>query len=417
MAKVFADISPLREHPEFRRLWIGSVVSQFGSQLSTVAIAYEVFHLTNSDLDVGLVSLVQLVPSLFGFVLGGSVADAMDRRKLLLLTNTMMAVVAFVMAEDVSRAHPSLIALYGLAGVLALIQSIGSPAQSALQIAIVGRETIMKATALTSLSRQLSTVVGPGVGGVLIAAFGSKAAFWANAASFIVILVSVLSVTSRAPVGGVTRFGWTSIVEGFAFLRGRQAIQGTFIGDLNATILGMPTALFPAIAIHHYHGGPETLGLLYAAPAAGALLGGVFSAWTSRIRRLGYAICVCIAIWGVFLIVFGLATSIVLGLFCLAVAGAADMVSEILRNTILQTEAPDRLRGRLTSIQTAVVQSGPRLGNTEAGLVAAVSSTQVSVVSGGIGCVVGIAIIAKLMPKFVNYELPDTSLEEKIIIT
>ena len=407
MAKVFVDITPLRRYPAFRRLWAGNAVSQIGSQLSVVAVALEVYNLTHSDLDVGLISLVQLVPALFGSVVGGAIADAMDRRKLLVFTSSVMALFAMGMALEVGRHHPSVLVLYALAGGAAMFQGVNGPASTAVMISIVERDVMVQANALRQLSNQISSVLGPALAGIMIAAFGgTRIVFWANAGSFLFAIAAVLSVGARPPQGGATRFGWKSITEGFAFLRGRQVMQGTFIADLNATILGMPTALFPAMASTHFHGGPRTVGLLYAAPGIGAAIGASLSGWTSRIRRPGYAVCVAVACWGVALAIFGLAPWTIVAIACLAIAGGADMISAIFRSTIIQVEAPDRLRGRLTSIQMAVVQSGPRLGNTEAGLVAAATSTQFSVVSGGIGCVIGIALVAKLMPRFVGYELP-----------
>lgn len=405
MAGLLVDITPLRQYPQFRRLWVGNALSSVGSQLSVVAIAYEVYHVTHSNLDVGLISLIQLVPSLFGSFIGGAIADAMDRRKLLMITGTVLAAFSMGMALDVDRAHPSLSVLYLLAAGAAVFNSVNMPAQTAVLISIVEREMVVKANALRQLSNQIASVLGPTLAGVLIAAWGTKVAFWANAVSFFIAIAAVMTVGARPPAGGTTRFGWRSIVEGFAFLKTRPAIQGCFIADLNAMVLGMPTALFPAMAATHYHGGPRLVGLLYAAPGIGAIIGAGLSGWTSKVRRPGYAICVFGVAWGVALIGFGLVPWAGVAVVCLGLAGAADIIAAVFRGTIIQTETPDRLRGRLTSIQLAVVGNGPRLGNTEAGLVAAATSTQFSVVSGGIGCVVGVALIAKLLPRFLHYEL------------
>ncbi|HVB07054.1 MAG TPA: MFS transporter [Acidimicrobiales bacterium] len=405
MGKFFVDTTPLRLYPEFRRVWIGAAVSAVGSQLAVVAVAYQVYRLTHSSLDVGLISLVQLGPSLVGSVLGGSIADAFDRRRLLLFTGSTMAVVSCGLALNAARHHPSLLLIYVLAGANAALQGVDGPARQALLISIVERELLISANALRQLIGQVSQVLGPSLGGILLAAFGVEIVFFLNAGSFVVAVGAVLTVGAHPPLGGATRFGLRSIAEGFQFLKGRQAIQGCFIADLNATILGMPTALFPALATVQFHGGAGTVGLLYAAPGAGAVVASAFSGWTRRIRRPGYAVCVAIVCWGVALTAFGFARQVVLAFGLLAIAGGADVISAVFRSTIIQTETPDRLRGRLTSIQLAVVQSGPRLGNAEAGLVAAASSNQLSVVSGGLGCIVGIAIVARLMPRFIRYEL------------
>lgn len=407
MAGILVDIEPLRRYPAFRRLWAGAAISSIGSQLSVVAIAYEVYHLTGSNLDVGLISLAQLVPSLFGSFVGGPIADAMDRRKLLLICGTALAALSMGLAVEVDRAHPSLMLLYLVSAAASLVQAVNAPAQTAMMISIVEREHFVKANALRQLSNQVSSVVGPTIAGLLISTWGTKVAFSANALSFLVAILAVYSVGARPPVGGVTRFGWRSIAEGFAFLKTRPAIQGSFLADFNAMVLGMPTALFPAMAATHFHGGPRTVGLLYAAPGIGAIVGGGLSGWTGRVRRGGLAICLLSAGWGVAIAAFGVMPWIVPAVVCLGLAGACDITASIFRGTIIQTQTPDRLRGRLSAIQTAVVSNGPRLGNTEAGLVAAATTTQFSVVSGGIGCVIGTAIIARLLPRFAHYEFED----------
>lgn len=407
MARMLVDLGPLRARPDFRRLWIGFAVSALGTQLSVVAVSLDVYLITRSNLDVGLISIVQLGPALAGSILGGSIADAIDRRKLLIGTGTAMALLSSGLALESARAHPSLLAIYALAGVSAMFQGVNSPALVAVLLSIVDREEMVQANALRQLSFQLSTVIGPSIAGPLITAFKVPTLFWVNAATFLVGVGAVMTVGSRPPVGGATKFGLGSILEGFAYLRGRQAIQGCFVADLNATILGMPTALFPALALTHFHGGDGLVGVLYATPGIGALVASVASGWTARVQRPGRAVVIAIVIWGVGLTCFGLVRWVPLALVALAVAGGADVISAVFRSTIVQVETPDRLRGRLSSIQQAVVTSGPRLGNAEAGLMAAATSTTFSVVSGGLGCLVGIAIIAKAMPRFVHFRIDD----------
>lgn len=405
MAKIFIDTTPLKRYPEFRRMWISQGISTIGSQLAVVGLAVQIFTITHSTIDVGLISLVQLFPALFGALIGGSIADAMGRRKLLIITGLSATVAASLLALNSLRHHPIIWLIYVLAALSAVIQSVDSPARTSVLMSIVDRDLLMSATALRSMLGQFSQIIGPTIGGVLLAVVHVDVIYWINAGSFLVVVVTVLTISAHVPKGGATRFGLRSIVEGFQFLKGRQAVQGCFIADLNATILGMPTSIFPAIAISQFHGGSSTTGLLYAAPGIGSAIGSSFSGWTMSIRRPGYAVCVCIAIWGVALTAFGFSTSLALAVVMLSIAGFADQISAIFRATIIQYEAPDRLRGRLSSIQQAVVQSGPRLGNTEAGIVAGYSTPQISIVSGGLGCVLGIAIVSLFMPKFVHYEL------------
>jgi len=406
MPRLLADIGPLRRYPEFRRLWFGFATSTLGTQLATVTLGYEVYIITHSSLDVGLISLIQLAPAIFGSLLGGSIADAIDRRRVLFVTETVMAVCAVGMGLDSRSGHPLLWALYVLAAVNALFAGCDGPTRTAMLTSLVPRESIVAANALRLSMNQLATVIGPSIGGILIAALGPATAFFINAASFLFALVTVFSVSSRRPAGGGRKFGLRSILEGFQFVKERPAIQGCFIADLNATILGMPTALFPAIGVTMFHGGARDVGFLYSAPGLGALVASVLSGWTGNIRRPGLAVCACITVWGLAIAGFGFSRILPLALFFLAIAGGADVISAVFRSTIIQTEAPDNLRGRLSSFQTAVVGAGPRLGNFEAGGVASLAGTQFSVVSGGLGCVIGIAIIAKLLPRFLRYELP-----------
>jgi MFS family permease len=399
------DIEPIRAYPEFRRLWFGFAVSSIGTQMSVVAIAVEVYDVTGSNLDVGLISLIQLFPAIIGSLVGGSIADAMDRRKLLVISGGTMALLATGLALNAEQAHPTLWLIYALAAVNSAFQGVNGPALTAVLLSIVDREMMVKANALRQLSAQIASVVGPALAGVVLT-FGVHVVFWVNAATFIAGIIAVVSVGAHLPVGGRTRFGLKSIVEGVSFLRGRQAIQGCFIADINAMVLGMPRALFPAMALHHFHGGDGTTGILYAAPGIGALVASGLSGWTPRVQRPGRAVVIAIVIWGLGLAGFGLVAWLPLAVFLIAIAGAADVISAVFRSTIIQTQTPDRLRGRLSALQQAVVTSGPRLGDGEAGIVAALTNTEFSVVSGGIGCLVGIAIIAKAMPKFVNYQLP-----------
>ncbi len=248
-------------------------------------------------------------------------------------------------------------------------------------------------------------VLGPALGGLLLASFSVTTVYWFDVASFAAAIAAAFALPRQLPEGRGTRFGLRSILEGLRYLRGRHAIQGCLLADLNAMILGMPTALFPAIALSHSHGGPQVLGYLYAAPGAGALVGTLLSGWTTRVSRLGRAVVLAIAVWGLSIAAFGLSPWLWVALLMLAVAGWADVISAVFRNTLLQTEAPDRLRGRLSAIHGAVVQAGPRLGNFEAGAVAAAFGTEFSIVFGGLACTAGIVALAHFMPDFSAYRL------------
>ncbi len=406
VAKLFLDITPLRENPEYRRLWLGYAVNQLGSQLTIVAVAYQVYKLTGSSLDVGLISLAQLAPAIIGPIIGGSLADAIDRRTILLFTNVGGAACTVGLAINASVSHPAIWPLYVCGAASAAATGVDQPTRSALMLMLIKRGSFVAANALRQLLQQISLVVGPSIAGLLLAGFGVEVVFWVDVVTFGVALLTVASLNKHPPSDGGTRFGLQSVMEGFRFLRGRQAVQGCFYMDLNAMVLGMPTALFPALGVHYFHGGAAAVGYLYAAPGAGAFLAALFSGWTPRIVRQGRAVVIVVAIWGVAIAAFGLVPILWIALILLAIAGAADVLSAVFRGSIIQQEVPDRLRGRLSSIQTAVVTGGPRLGNSEAGLAAALGGNQFSVVSGGLGCIVGLAIITSLLPTFRRYEKP-----------
>ncbi len=402
--RLFVDLGPLRQSQAFRRLWGGYLVATFGSQLTVVAIPYQVFRLTHSSLDVGLIGLAQILPLLAGSLFGGSVADAVDRRLLLIVTQLSLAACSIGLALDSLGGRPALWPLYALSALSAGVSSIDSPARSAVLANLVGRPMFASANALWQLLFQVGQVAGPAVAGLLLGQVGIASVYWIDAATFAVSLLAVASLPSLRPPGGGTRFGLGSVAEGLRFLKGRPVLQGTFVIDLNAMVLGMPRALFPALALVRFHGGAATVGLLYAAPGAGALVGALLTGWVSAVAKQGRAVLVAVFIWGAAIAAFGLVPWLTAALVLLAVAGAADVVSAVFRGTILQLEAPESLRGRLSSVHTAVVTGGPRLGDFEAGAVAALSTPQISVVSGGLGCLAGVGLVALLMPRFARYD-------------
>ena len=404
--RIFVDLSPLRRFRSFRRLWLGQLVSQLGSALTTVAVPYQVYRLTGSSFDVGMVSLVQLGPLLVGSLLGGSIADAFDRRRVLLGSQLALAGCSAGLALNAMGGHPVLWPLFAFPAVSAGLSGLDQSTRTAAMVSLVDAEALVSANALRQLLLTVSLVTGPAAAGLILARFGAVAVYWIDVASFAAAMVAVLGLPPLRPAGDGTRAGLTSMVEGLRYLRRRQAVQGTFVIDLDAMIFGMPRALFPAMGIGVFHGGATAVGFLYAAPGAGALLGALFTGWAARVRRQGRAVLIAVAVWGLAIAAFGLVSWLPAGLALLALAGAADVVSAVFRGTILQLETPDRLGGRLFSIQIAVVTGGPRLGDAEAGAVAALAGVRTSVVSGGLACVAGAVLIGRLMPRFTDYEAP-----------
>jgi MFS family permease len=374
-------------------------VSFFGGELTLVASSLQIFLLTHSSLQVGLLSLAQLGPIIVCSFLGGTLADAIDRRKVLIVATVLMAITSAGLAINATLSSPLIWPIYVCTALSAGLSAIDAPTRSAVVPSLVRRDQIPAAAALNQTGYQFGSVGGPAFAGVVIATVSLSAAYWIDVVTFGVALITLLLLPPLLPEGGGTKAGFGSIKEGLRYVRGERAIQGVFLIDINAMVFGMPRALFPQLGTELYHGGAGTVGLLYAAPAAGALVGAVTTGWVTRVRRQGAAVLWAVAVWGLAIALFGVAAWLPLGLFLLAVAGAADVISAVFRGTILQLHVPDRLRGRLQALNIAVVTGGPRVGDLEAGAVATATNAQVSVFSGGIACVVGVALLAKLLPE------------------
>jgi len=382
-------------------------VSFFGRQLTIVASALQIFLLTDSSLQVGLLSLAQLGPIIICSFIGGTLADAMDRRKLLMIANITMAFTSVGLAVNAMASQPHVWAIYVFTAIGAGLSSIDSPTRSAVVPTLVRRDQIPAAAALNQTGYQFGSVAGPAFAGVVIGTVSLSAAYWIDVITFAIALVALIRLPPLLPHGGGTKAGFGSIMEGLRYARRERVVQGVFLIDVNAMVFGMPRALFPQLGTELYHGGAGTVGLLYAAPAAGAFIGAVTTGWVGSIRRQGAAVLWAVAVWGVAIAAFGVATWLPLGLLMLAIAGAADVISAVFRGTILQLHVPDRLRGRLQALNIAVVTGGPRLGDLEAGAVATATSAQVSVVSGGVLCLAGVAILARAVPNLAAWRATD----------
>jgi MFS family permease len=393
------DVSPLRRSRSLRLLVFGQVISVLGTQMTAVAVPYQVYELTGSSLDVGLVSLTILGPLLAGSLLGGTVVDAVDRRRLLVVVSVVMAALSVGLALNGSS-HPALWPLFVLPALAGGLGTFEDSALGAVIPNLVRRSEVSAANAMFQAIFQLGLVVGPALAGLLLAGTGIRFVYWADAATFAVATLAALAMSPQPPAGGGRRPGLRSLLEGVRFLHGRPDIQGAFLIDLGATVFGLPRALFPALAVTVFGGGAATLGLLYAAPGAGALLGALTSGWVGRVHRQGRAVVVAVVVWGLAIVGFGGVGWLPAALLFLVVAGFADVISAVLRSTIVQLAVPDALRGRLTGLQTSVVTGGPRLGDVEAGSVAAGLGDTASVISGGLACVAGAALLFALLPGF-----------------
>jgi MFS family permease len=398
------DVTPLRVSREFRLLWVGESISDIGSHITAVAIPFQVFNLTNhSSLAVGLLGVCTLVPLLTLSLLGGAIADAMDRRSLILRTDVGLAITSAVLAFNALPGQQHLWVLYAIATAQAALWAIQMPGMRSLVPRLVPKDLFVSANALTTMTGTMSHLLGPTLGGLLIATVDLKSAYLADLATFAAAFIAVGLMKPHPPSEGVERLGLESMLQGIRFLKGRRVLQSTFTIDLNAMIFGMPMALFPAMALR-LGGGATLLGILYAAPFFGSFIVTILSGRARHVRRQGLATMLAVVAWGAFITGFGLTRTTWLALLMLALAGASDMVSGVYRSTILQTVAPDALRGRLSGIELAVVASGPSIGDIEAGVVASLVSLPFAIVSGGLACIAGVGVLAARVPAFARYD-------------
>ena len=398
------DVTPLRVVSGYRWLFGGMFAMQVGRQLTVVAVPIQIYEITGSTLAVGLLGLAQLVPLLLVSLVGGARADAIDRKRLLWLSQIVMALTGAGLLWNSLADSPALWPLFVLSAINAGVSAIDSPARAALVPGLVGRALLPSALALHQTQTNVAKALIPAVGGLLIATSGYPVTYGLLMVAFVVSALLILRIPNVKTEGGGRPFSMSSIMEGFRFLKSRRLIQAALLIDLSAMVFGMPTALFPAFGVDVLGGEAFTVGLLYAAPGMGALIGALTSGWVPLVRRQGRAVVLAVIGWGLAIAVFGLSSSLPVALTMLALAGAADVVSAIFRGSIVQLSVPDSLRGRLSSMHMAVVAGGPRLGDLEAGVVAALTSVRFSIVSGGLACVLAALGIARWAPSFLNYE-------------
>ncbi|HWE56738.1 MAG TPA: MFS transporter [Acidimicrobiales bacterium] len=413
MRSLLADIGPLRRSAAFRRLWFGLSVTSLGSQLTVVGVAYQAYQLTHSTAMVGLVSLTGLLPTIFGSLVGGAVADVVDRRRLLIVTQVLLAAGSAALAANALAPHPQLWVLFVAPSATACLQGVDWPTRLAVVPMLVDEGDRSSAFALQSVVQNLAVVAGPALAGLLIADLGLKSVYLADVASYTGTFVAAVLLPPLKPQGdGQRTAGLRSIVDGLRFLRTENLLLATFVLDLNAMVFGMPKAVFPALGIHLFHGGASTVGLLYAAPGAGALASSLLSGWVKHITAMGRALVVCMLIWGGAIALFGIIPVLWIGLVLLALAGGADIIGGVFRVAILQKATPENMQGRLSGLFFAAAVSGNRLGDGESGLAATAGGSQFAVWTGGLACILGTVLLAWRIPQLWRQDgRPDPKLD------
>jgi len=404
---LFIDTAPLRHDRDFRWLWLGQVVSGIGRQVTLVALPYQVFVLTGSPLAIGGLSAATLLGLLLFSLPGGALADAYERRRLLLMTQIGLGATSLGLGSLALLAAPPLPLIYLIAFVAAAISTVDGPVRRAAVPRLVAPSRRPAAYVLNQTNFQLASVVGPAVGGLLIAAVGVPAAYFFDAATFVAAFVAAFVIAPMPLAETLGRPTLALILEGLHFVRRVPLILSAFVIDLSAMIFGLPVALFPILALETFHGGPATLGLLVSAPAVGALIGTLTAGWVGRVQHQGRAVVAAVTTWGAAICAFGLlVVSMPLACLCLALAGAADVISAVFRTAITQEVTPDPLRGRVSALYLLVVTGGPRLGDIEATGVAALAGAQFSAFSGGVLCLIGTAFVAWRFPQLAAYRRP-----------
>lgn len=399
---MFLDITPLKVSRDYRFLYFGQLISAFGTMMSFVIVPVQVYQLTNSTFLVGLLGAVEFLLILFMAFVGGAYADFIDKRRMLRLTEIGQVTVTLLLLFNALLPEPRVWLLFVGAALHAGLSALQRPSYEALLQKIIPPNLLVSVGALNSVRWNLTSILGPALGGIIFAKYGASVAYSIDLITFIASLIAVFSISAvPSPKQEQGRPTLQMVFEGVRYAWRRKEILGTYLVDMNAMFFGMPTALFPAIASNF---GAETVGLFYAAPAVGALVATLTSGWTKKINRHGLFVAIAAALWGVSIIVFGFSTNVYAALFFLALAGGFDMISGIFRFVMWNQTIPNHLRGRLAGLEMISYTSGPKLGDTEAGIVASLFSVKASVVSGGILCVVGTGILSLLLPQFITYD-------------
>ncbi len=410
------DITPLKVSRDYRLLFFGQLISFFGTMMTFIVVPVQMYQLTESSLYVGLLGVAEFVPMFFLAFVGGALADAVDRRMILRLTEIGQTVTVIILLGNALLPNPQIWVLFLAVGLHAGLAGLQRPSFEALIPKIVPLEHMPAVASLNALRFEVGFILAPILGGVIIAKYGASLAYLIDLLTFAASLTAVWLIRAVPPPAGADRPNFESIRKGFRYAMSRQELLGTYVVDINAMFFGMPKALFPALAVAF--GAASSVGMFYSAIAVGALIATFTSGWAKWINRHGLMVLIAAAGWGAAITLFGFSNSLYLALFFLIVAGYFDMISGIFRQTIWNQTVPDHFRGRLAGIEMISFLTGPMLGDAESGIVAYFTDVKTSIISGGILTIVGTIVLAILLPKFISYDgregLKQKQLEEEL---
>jgi MFS family permease len=401
--KFAIDLTPLKKYRDFRLLWSAGLFSYFGSMITFVALPFQVKELTNSYWAVGLIGAVEIIPLIIFGLYGGVLADYVDRKKMIWLTEFGTLIATAVLLLNSLREKPSVILIFIIAAIFAALSGLKRPSQDAILPRLVNHGDLPSASALMSLRWQFGGIVGPSAGGIIIASYGAGMGYLVDCCTFIISLALLWKVRSVPPFGKTTPPSVAALMEGIRYAYNRKDLLGTYVVDLAAMFFAMPMALFPfwADAI----GAPYALGFFYSSITIGAVLVTLLSGWMRNYPHHGRAVVIGALGWGVAIVVAGSTDSLTLVIASLIIAGAFDQVSALFRGFIWNQSIPDELRGRLAGIEMLSYLLGPLGGQARAGGMAAMTSLRTSIVGGGLLCIGFVAAISSIMPKFRNYDV------------
>lgn len=398
------NISPLKKYRDYRLLFIGQMISFLGTMVSYMAVPYQVYQLTKSNALVGALGLVQLGPVVIFGLLGGTLADRMNRRRLLLISEAIMALVVLLLIVNSLLPQPSLLAIFVLVALLQAVTGFHRPAMEALTQKMVQPADYAAVGALSSFRRSAGAIAGPLLGGVMIATLGLTGAYLFDLLSFVGALICIALMTRIPDPEPSEQSPLADALAGIRFAVSKPELMGTYVIDIVAMLFAFPVALFPAMA--DQWGGANAAGILFSAMAIGSLVATLFSGWSSHVQQHGRVVVIAAALWGLFIVATGFASSLWIAVLFLILAGAADMFSALFRGVIWSHSVPNAMRGRLSGIEMISYMVGPLLGNARAGWVAAKTSVPISLWSGGVICVIAVIATSMLLPKFWRYRAP-----------